>query len=188
MKTIVIDLELSQPSKRIIELGAVCIDLKNDTKMRNIKMFSKVANIGEERLSDFIIQLTGITQQEVDAGQSLETVLLDFWQWRQEEAQCKHISAWGNDYWHVLEACRDLKVHYPDKLKFLNIKEFATVFRSCLPQSRQKGGLKSTMEMFGLPFLGTPHRALVDSQNTARLLIELKENMRKFLQIKEVIL
>jgi inhibitor of KinA sporulation pathway (predicted exonuclease) len=184
MKSIVIDLELNQAETgpKIIEIGAFCIDLKGRSPSRSWSMLVNP----QETLVPAIIELTGITQQEVDSAESLETVLKFFWAWVKDIAQTKNLSAWGNDYWHVIEASKALSISYPDRLRCLNIKEFASVFRSCFPQAKQKGGLKPTMELFGLEFEGRQHRAEVDARNTAKLLLLLKDNMSKFFEIQRI--
>jgi inhibitor of KinA sporulation pathway (predicted exonuclease) len=182
MKYIVLDLEMNQPSGSIIEIGAVCIDLKTG---RQISAFSELININEI-LNPFITELTGIRPEELALAKSLPVVLAEFWAWV-EEQNVRNIASWGTDYYLLTEESKKAKVIYPGKLRFLNIKEFASVFRACFPAVKQTGGLKATMNLFGLEFEGRQHRGLNDSIQTARLLVLLKENMRKFLSIQKII-
>lgn len=182
MKYIVLDLEMQQPSGAIIEIGAVCVDLKTGAQ---VSTFSELVNIHEE-LNPRIVELTGIESADLTKAGELTDVLIRFWQWV-EKSGVKNISSWGTDYYQLVEESKALKVIYPNKLRFLNLKEFASVFRSCYPNAKQKGGLKITMELFGLDFQGRQHRGLIDSIQTARLLVLLKENMRKFLEIQKVV-
>jgi len=182
MKYIILDLEFNQPSRALIEIGAVCINLKTGFQ---ISAFSQFVNPGE-KLSDAIIELTGIKDEDLVNAELLPFVLDNFWKWV-EEQNIRNISSWGTDYYTLIEESKKSNVRYPDKLRFLNIKEFASVFRSCYSAAKQTGGLKKTMELFGLEFEGKQHRALTDSAQTARLLFLLKENMRKFLDIQKVV-
>jgi len=181
MKIIVIDLEYNQPSRSIIEIGAYCVDLKGQYPPI---AFSQLVD-PKEILDPRIIDLCGIKQEDVDGQPLIQDALESFWNWIKDTAQTKNVSAWGSDVYELIEASKKAGVRYPDRLRSLDIKEMASIFRSCYPSSKQKGGLLATMNLFGLEFEGRQHRALNDAIQTARLLLLLKENMRKFLSIKE---
>jgi inhibitor of KinA sporulation pathway (predicted exonuclease) len=183
MKIVVLDVEMNKPTRSIIEIGAYCVDLNGQTIP---KAFSQFVN-PKEILDPFIIDLCGIKQEDVDTAPCIESALEIFWHWVQNVAQTKNLSAWGSDVWMLIEASRKLGVVYPDRLHNLNIKEMANVFRSCYPQSKQRGGLKATMELFGLEWEGRAHRALVDSINTAKLLRLFKDNMNKYLNVERIL-
>ena len=78
------------------------------------------------------------------------------------------MATWGTDYWLLKETYRAESTPFPWK-NFLNVKEMATYLRAALP-GKQRGGLKSAIEAFGLTFQGEPHRALIDAENTAMLM------------------
>lgn len=183
MKYIVLDLEMNQPSGKIIEIGAVCLDIKTGKMFDPFQILVKI----DEEVSPEITELTGITSDMLnEEGVDLVIALRLFWTWV-ETCQTKNISSWGIDYYLLTEESKKLGVIYPNKLRFLNIKEFASVFRSCYPAAKQKGGLKTSMELFGLQFEGEQHQALDDAEQAARLLFLLKENIRKFLAIQDML-
>lgn len=70
MRLCVIDLEMNQPSHSIIQIGAVCYDTRQD-KVRAV--FSSNVRPGDEQISPYITELTGITQEMVDVSMPLDS-------------------------------------------------------------------------------------------------------------------
>ena len=159
----VLDLEMNQPSGAIIQIGAVCMDMKTGI----IKsQFSQYIN-PQEKLDERIIALTGITQEMVDGGRSLKHVLEEmFWPW----LASKHICAWGSDVEQLIEISEIMGLRVPEGLNHYDAKAVASILRCAFPSSRTRGGLKDTMDLFGVPFIGRQHDGLVDAMNTAKLL------------------
>ncbi len=182
MRIIIVDLELNQPSKKIIQIGATCIDVRNGSLCGNFNTFVNP----EEELSPFIMDLCGISQKDVDSGDKLPNALMDFWDWT-EKSGCRNLAAWGSDVYWMTTSSAAHEVKYPHKLKSLNIKEMSTVMRTALPATKSRGGLKSTMEAFGLIFEGKQHDALNDAVQAGRLLFFWKEEMRKMQELKRII-
>ena len=76
MKTVVVDLELNQPSNKIIQIGAVCIDTKSH---KLISIFNQICNPEGELPSQYITNLTKITPEMVKNAEPLSDVLVQFW-------------------------------------------------------------------------------------------------------------
>lgn len=180
MKIIVVDLELNQPSRKFIQIGAICMNLRTG---EGLSEFNQYIN-PEEELSQFIVDLTGITQKQVDNGFKIQDSLTEFWHWVQSKG-CKNIHAWGHDVWEIINESKKNGVSYPN-VRSYNIKEFATIVKVALPNSAQSGGLNKTMNTFGLKFEGKQHNALDDAKNTAQLLFYLKEQFRQIFEIKRI--
>jgi inhibitor of KinA sporulation pathway (predicted exonuclease) len=170
MKLVVLDLELNQPSNLIIQIGAVAVDLKSKKILS--EQFNKVANPGELP-SEYITNLTGITQDMVANAEPLKDVLESFWSWLKSIHCDRELGAWGGDVYMVIEASKALGVDRPARVKNTDIKAVSKVFRAAMPKARKSGGLKATMDLYGLNFEGTQHDALADAINTAKLLIHL---------------
>lgn len=181
MNVIVVDLEMSQPSRKIIQIGAVFMNLKTGVIINEFDVFVNP----EEQLSDFIIKLTGITQKQVDKGSKIQDALMEFWSWV-EQNKCRNLQAWGSDVWELIQESQSNQIAYPN-IRSYNIKELATIVKTALPSASSRGGLLKTMELFGLTFEGRQHNALVDSLNTAKLLFFIKEQFRQIFEIKKVI-
>jgi DNA polymerase III alpha subunit (gram-positive type) len=166
MKVITVDLEMNQPSNNIIQIGAVCTNIKTNAI---ISSFNCICNPGELP-SQFITELTGITTTMVESADPLNICLDKFWKWCKDCGCGMQVWAWGSDVYELKLQSQQLLVTVPTKLRVLNIKEMAKLFRSAKKDLKLSGGLKNTMEVFGLPFIGRQHDAYVDALNTATLL------------------
>lgn len=167
MRVVILDLELTQPSRKIIQIGAVVVNLKT-RKIEN--QFNKIANPGELPCSH-IEQLTGITSQMVIQAESFESVVAQFWGWVAEQRCSFQLGAWGSDVWKLYQDSCQVSVFPPSVPKNLDIKELAKLFRIPLASGKKSGGLLNTMTVFGLKFQGRQHDALDDAINTAWLLV-----------------
>ncbi len=181
MNIIVVDLEMAQPSRRIIQIGAVYMNLKTGFIVDKFNCYVNP----EEELSDFIIKLTGISQKQVNNGIKIQDALTEFWAWTKAK-ECKNIQAWGSDVWELIQESKSNQIAYPN-IRSYNIKELATIVKTALPNTSVKGGLLKTMETFGLKFEGRQHNALVDATNTGNLLFFLKEQFRQIFEIKRML-
>ena len=174
MKAIVVDLELTQNGvPKIIEIGAVLVETKSH---RVLDVFSKLANPGElpcERITN----LTGITVPMIEQAPSLEQVLTEFWKFVEDSNCGKLLITWGQGDVEYLVSESDrcnVKVPY---VRSLDLKTMSAFFRESI-NTKLKGGLKNTLDLFGIPFEGEQHRAFADSYNTAQLLFYLQESIK----------
>ncbi len=182
MNVIVVDLEMNQPSGKIIQIGAVLMNLKTGHIIDKFDCFVNP----EEYLAEYIVKLTAITQKQVDNGSKIQDALGDFWNWV-EKSKSKNLQAWGSDVWELIQQSKLNHIPYPSKIRTFNIKELVTVVKVALPNSAVKGGLAKSMETFGLKFEGRQHNALVDAVNTANLLFFVKEQFRQIFEIKKIV-
>lgn len=173
MKAIVVDLELTQNGvPKIIEIGAVLVETKSH---RVVDIFSKIANPGELPCSR-ITELTGITPVMVEQAPPLAQVLVEFWKFVEDSNCGKLLISWGQgDVEYLLKQSQELNVKAP-YVRSLDLKTMASFFRESA-NSKLKGGLKNTLELFGIEFHGTQHLAVADSYNTAQLLFYLQETI-----------
>lgn len=184
-----LDLEMNQPSGRIIQIGACILDRRTGAI---VDQFSQVVN-PNETLSPFIIQLTGITQAQVNAGVPLIEAyekLNQFWRPNvipigTPSEKFYNAVCWGGDdmrcladqlfkpHWFI-SLLRTLRIvrspsrwHYGHRI--IDVK---TLFQSwCIKRDvKPASGLAKSLRKVGLNFEGRKHDALSDSINTARLL------------------
>ena len=148
--------------KEIIQIGAVKIDTEDMEIVDSFNRFVK-PQINSE-LSEYIKNLTGITQKQVNEANRLEVVLNNFINWFDD---CKLYSV-GND-WNVVEKNLDLYEK--------NFEVSERVFKDIRPIFKQRGVpiddwasgsvanyLEPELEL--LP----QHNALNDSKNMAKAL------------------
>lgn len=162
MRICVIDLEMNQPSGSIIQIGAVCYDIRQS---REISTYLETVNPGEQ-ISEYITGLTGITQAEVDSCSPLPEVAARFAAWAREVGTGKLLAAWGSDCYYLKQ--RVSPEHYIWS-RALDLKQMSTVMQAALP-GKSGGGLSTQMTRLGLEFEGKAHNALTDARNTVRLL------------------
>jgi len=182
MRLVVIDLEMNQPSGKIIQIGAVVVNIRSG-KIEN--GYVVLVDPGE-LISDEIANLTGITNERIQNGGVMPDVAFAaFWKWFEEKKVGGNIAAWGSDVWVLKEASKAAGVKYPAKLHNMDIKAVSQVFRSALPNgTKNRGGLKNTLHAFDLPFEGREHDAFDDARNTALLLCHFQEIVFKSLTAK----
>jgi inhibitor of KinA sporulation pathway (predicted exonuclease) len=173
MKAIIVDLELTQnPGYKpaIIQIGAVLVNTKAHQILDTFNMISNPGQIP----NDFIVNLTGITVDQVEKAKPLKDVLYWFWKWIEDSSCGGTLYDWGSgDVWALREASRDHAVEIP-RLHTLDLKEMSKLFRQA-KDAKSKGGLSNTLELFDMKFHGRPHDALDDAFNTALLLFRFEE-------------
>lgn len=187
MKTIVFDLEMNLPSKKIIQIGANLVDIKRGVILDSFDTFVDPL----EPIDPFIKELTGITDGDVQGSNEIAQALNKFFSWAKEN-DCAHFTVWGSDYWVVkneVEALRKagVEVDMPKKASQLNLKETALLFRSCFSSAKSRGGLKATIDLFGLSFTGRQHDARDDAYNTVKLLLHFKKLVQGALKFQEIL-
>lgn len=169
-----LDLEMNQPSNKIIQIGAVIGDLKTGEILSSLSLIINP----HETLNPDIIKLTGILQEDVDAGTDLEIAY--------EALKNIHIGAksfinpltWGGGDSQFLR----------DQLKMNDEKwcfgrrwiDAKTVFISYCMANDLKfyGGLGKSLIKLGLKFDGQKHSALDDARNTFIIYRELLKRIK----------
>ena len=166
---------LSTTSKRerereIIEIGAVVIDAQSDTFdiVREFNIFVRPSI--HPQLSDFCTELTTITQENVDAAPTFKAAFKQFTDFLYETGEyCTYkFCAWGNfDADMIATECKRINRTSPFsdtlnlKVKLLNQYNFTNA---------HAGNLDKACQALGHSWEGAHHRAIVDAQNTAKLM------------------
>lgn len=166
---IAIDLEMNQPSRKIIQIGAVVGSLKSG---EIIERFSRYVNPAES-LNPEIVQLTGITQKDVDSGVYLPKAYSDLVSLMERTGAFCNPITWGGSDTEILRAQLDGAYNrWVFGHRWIDAK---TVYQSyCLANDKPlQGGLAKVMTKFGLRFSGKRHNALSDAENTFALYREL---------------
>jgi len=177
------DLEMNQPSGRIIQIGAVVGNLKTG---KILAEFNQLVCIDDEPLceDDTIFNVpksTGITEDRLHAdGIPLDDAyekLCDF----KKKYNCNTTPiVWGgNDAKYLRDELeRDYKMEFQNKrydkakmfifgFRILDIKTFFQFFIHA-KGGHMQSGLKKSMKRVGLEFVGKNHDALSDAINTFR--------------------
>ena len=165
---IVIDLEAtcsepggspSQDEMEVIEIGAVRLDENLEPSDDTFEAFVRPEVF--PILTEFCTELTHIQQAQVDSAKPLSDVVKDFATWLGPKPT---LLGWG--MWDHEQLVKQVPSSLCDFscIPYINLKrEFYRL------RKMREGSLKAAIERAGLPFLGTPHRALSDALTTAQL-------------------
>lgn len=171
MNAIIVDIEatccdrgtIPPHQMEIIEIGAVAI--LRDTGARAAEFSTLVRPVVHPQLTPFCTTLTGIQQAEVDAAPGFAAAVALLRAWLVGFSPYEFCS-WGDfDRRQFQLDCQRHRLGFPFAGPHRNLKlEFSRAM-GCT----KKFGVTGALERAGLRFEGTPHRALTDAQNIARL-------------------
>jgi inhibitor of KinA sporulation pathway (predicted exonuclease) len=169
-----LDLELNQPSNRIIQVG---IALGRRMQSEEEWLVRQWLLDPEEPISEFITQLTGITN---------EAIATSAVSWAQMAAELGALVArhqpfvnpvtWGGgDSSELLNEIRVRDIDFPYfGRRWIDVKTIHA-FLALTHGKNPSGGLRHTMARYKLQFIGDEHRAHHDAHNTLRLFFRLME-------------
>ena len=165
-----LDLELNQPSGKIIQVGACVGNLKTGEVIDKLSVFVKI----DEPLNPDIIKLTGITEAQMLGGVSLFEAY--------EMLRSLHVKyecfvnpiVWGGG--DTSEIKKELKAINPEwdetnwcfGRRWIDVKTVLQVY--CFSRNiKLQSGLAKSLIKVGLTFEGKKHNALDDAVNTFRV-------------------
>ena len=173
---LVIDLEATcsddgsvpRTEMEIIEIGAVLV---TDGDFRRVDEFQTLVRpVRHPSLTAFCTELTSITQADIATAPTFADAIAAFkgWLYRDaRETQDMLFCSWGDyDRRQLQQDCDFHRLPFPIGARHVNVKE--QMRRSQTLSKRP--GLGQAIALAGLEFAGTPHRALPDARNIARLL------------------
>uniref|UniRef100_A0A6C0BNH4 Exonuclease domain-containing protein n=1 Tax=viral metagenome TaxID=1070528 RepID=A0A6C0BNH4_9ZZZZ len=159
--------------QEITEFPGVIIDVAHQTIDRK-NTFQQYCKI-KKRLDPFATELTGITQEQVDAGQPFPIVLEAFMKWLRTSIPS------GHSYLVVTCGDWDFRTCFPKQCNFSGIP-VPPIFTSwcnvkkiyCQVLNRRRaGGMKAMLENLGLPLRGRHHSGIDDALNIAEICLYL---------------
>jgi inhibitor of KinA sporulation pathway (predicted exonuclease) len=154
-------------ANEIIEIGLCVVDL--DTRRRVARDRILVRPESSE-VSAFCTELTGLTQEEVDAGRSFQEACAVLTE--QHGAASRRWAGWGEyDRRQFERQCATLGVDYPFALRHSNAKRrFAEAHGL-----RRQIGMSRALAKVGLRLEGRHHSGADDAWNIAALILHLLE-------------
>ncbi|MGE0492172.1 MAG: exonuclease domain-containing protein [Vulcanimicrobiota bacterium] len=167
---LVVDLEATCCDQRsiprsqteIIEIGAVMVKTGSWKALDEFQAFVKPKL--HPRLTDFCLELTGITQAQVDGGRPFSEVLQALVEWAEGFPDYLFCS-WGNYDKHQFDQdCTQHGLAMPFA-NHCNLKGAFAAQRGL----RRGVGMKGALGMCGLELKGQHHRGIDDARNIARL-------------------
>ena len=171
-----IDLELEQPKtnhqtpdsllneEKIIQVGYVVYELEPEFKV--LKKMSCFVNVGVP-LSSFIKKLTGISDEDIQSGTTLELIYNQLVSDQKQYGFSRIIKQWGGGDMNALK--KELPhVKWEFGYSGCNVKHLYQIYAEANGLNTS-GGLSKSMGRCGLTWEGKgKHDALIDALNTAR--------------------
>lgn len=149
----------------IIEFGAVLVDRYTLTIQDEFTMF--IRPVLHSELTKFCVELTSISQEDVDNAYSFPTVLKQFNNWLSKHDGKKTFCSWGKyDKTQLLQDCELHDAEYPFNDEHVNVKTMFSDIRGY----KRRYGLTSALKKLKLTFEGTHHRGIDDARNVARVM------------------
>jgi inhibitor of KinA sporulation pathway (predicted exonuclease) len=135
----------------------------------------------QEPISPFITQLTGITDEIIkEKSVSHETVAEEIGSLIQLWDCFPNPITWGQGDADELKAeFRERNIRFPFFGRRIFDVKTICVFNQMVQGKSPGGGLRKSMNSYGLNFEGEPHRAAVDATNTLRFFFYLLNTERK---------
>lgn len=174
----VLDAEYNQPSRKTIQIGAAIYNARNAAL---IGRFDVYVNPGEP-INPEITQLTGIRNQDVQNGLSIQDAYLQLQDFHKKHKCFRNPLVWGsgvrndsntiyNEYREATRQGADEDIFSTDNFMGFRVIDVKTIYQSVMifENSQYAGGLKDSMKKLGLEFEGTSHNALADAMNTFRV-------------------
>lgn len=171
---IIFDLEATCEDKSInphfdnetIEIGAVKIVGKEIVD--EFQAFIKPVRSGE--LTNFCKELTHITQEQVDHGQSFAHAIASFRNWAGEGAE---FLSWG--FYDRKQLEKDCKYH-GISADWLHSHRSIKHEHQAIKGLKRGVGVVKALRMEGLQFEGTHHRGIDDAKNIAKVFLKMFED------------
>lgn len=175
MNFIVLDLEATcfkdgKIVNEIIEIGAVMLNEKLE-RVKTFQIFVKP--IINPRLTPFCVQLTSITQEQVDNGMTFSEAVNRFVKWIGDEEYC--LCSWG--FYDKKQLMQDCQLH---KLPTRWIQPHISIkhqFTEIMSLGRGVGMMKA-LKMLKLEHRGIHHRADSDADNIAEIFIKIYPQLK----------
>lgn len=185
MRCIAVDLEMNQPSRNIIEIGAVCF--QPDTGIV-VDTFARFVCPGEP-INPEITTLTGIRNEDTAFAPHIRTAAQQFTDFKKQNQANPIGIVWGagtsNDIRKIYE---ESGLDNPFHVRIIDVKAvFQMLANTSSAEMRQKCGLKRACEILKIGWdlqYGEPHRALADAFNTYRLYMFLSKCLKGGVNIK----
>ena len=169
-----LDLEMNQPSESIIQIGCVVGNLASGEILEEYSQHIKI----DETIAPFIIKLTGITQENVNNGITLEEAYTQLQALHTKYECFRNAICWGGG--DSSELRKQLKLDDDIFLfgrRWIDVKTVYISYRWASNLSHQAGLAKALLKI-GMTFEGKKHNACDDARNTFYIYRELLEHFK----------
>lgn len=176
---VALDLEYNQPSGTIIQVGMAIGSASQSQQEYVVRRWDLRV---DEPISEFITQLTGITDEDCRIGVSLTQCAEELGSLLHEHEVFVNPVTWGGgDSTDLLRAFAQAQIEFHHfGRRWIDVKTWTTLLSLARTTTAkvQHGGLSKAMARYKLQFVGKAHRADVDAFNTLRLFFAILERQR----------
>lgn len=173
-----LDLEMNQPSGKIISIGAVVGNITTGQIFDKLHVFINP----HEHINPFITNLTKITQEDVDSGLTLEEAYHKLKKMHENYGAFLNAICWGGgDSQELIKQLKQENPHFEGWCfgrRWIDVKTLFISYRLANLHQIQ-GGLARSMTKFGLSFQGQKHNARDDAENTFRFYCKLLQYLKQ---------
>lgn len=170
MNYVVFDLEATCEDRNIdpnfqneiIEIGAVKLNHNGEI----IDTFSKFAKPHHDTiLTEFCVNLTTITQEEIDNAESLDDVLKEFYEWSKDSK----LLSWGG--YDIRQLRRDIETQ-KSNINWQDMKDRHINFKGWYAKHnklKKQCGMSKALRRENIILEGTHHRGIDDAKNISKI-------------------
>lgn len=170
-------------NNKIIQLGYTI----NNAKDGRVLVQRRIYINPNEQITEFIQQLTGIYQQQVDMGVTLQ----EAYQMMVEDISKHQVSKfplqWGLDHYELRQQLGLEWNDYVFSRRCIDIKALYQAYAMARPNGKTVAGLGKACEVLGVEFEGRQHDALNDAVATFKVYRALVYKMIKYDELQYVI-
>lgn len=159
---VALDLEFTQPTEKIIQIGAVVGNVYTKEVFEELSVFINP----HEPLTEYITKLTGITQKDVDAGETLieghnrlKSLRVKY------KAHGNPLTWGGGDSVALFQQTGIPAKECCFGRRWIDVKTIYQFYRM-IRKEKIQAGLSKAMSKCGLNFKGRKHNAKSDARNT----------------------
>jgi inhibitor of KinA sporulation pathway (predicted exonuclease) len=172
-----LDLEMNQPSRRIIQIGACVGNVTTGQIFEKLRVYVNPL----EHLNPAITELCKISQQQVDSGLSLEEAYRKLQKMHENYSAFVNPITWGGgDSQELLTQLQQDNPHFEGWCfgrRWIDTKTLFVSWRFARKEPIQ-GGLARSMVKLSLKFEGKKHDAQDDAVNTFRMYCAMLKKFR----------
>jgi len=186
MKFISVDIEVDQPSKRLIQIGAAAFDTDNLRFRLDFNKYVNVQNINWTYMKDILPYGQDLIDKQ---GVSEKEVVDSFWKWLKDISMGKRYVQWGRG---DMEFIINLSNNSPDYIQqnFFNIIDVKQIYKNLYQPAMRlpaEHGLGQACRNTLGEFKFVQHDGWNDAYNTGLLYMKMFQDLQQFRKIKEVL-
>lgn len=156
--------EISRREMEIIEIGAVMVEANDLKTVSEFQTFIKP--VRHPLLTDFCLQLTSITQEQVNNAPFYPEAITNLRQWLNQYPNFI-FGSWGDyDRKQLQQDSNFHSVPYPINSEHINLKKLFSINQGF----SYTHGMAKALELAAIELKGIHHRGIDDARNIARLM------------------